>query len=122
MDKELQQALAAMLNKTVSGIEAGAQFLQEQLPEVIQQLLLWKAVESGVVFSAFLIATFLSAYCTRRFWLWVSEDDSGGEPFVLVPITLTGLLLLGACKSLEWLQILIAPKVYLIEYAASLTK
>jgi len=44
----LKQALAQILNKATSGIEKSVDFLNAQLPEVIEQLLLWKMWESLV--------------------------------------------------------------------------
>ena len=43
MNEQLQQALVAILNKTVASVEAGANFLAAEIPDVIQQLLMWTA-------------------------------------------------------------------------------
>lgn len=37
MNDQLQEALASIIDKTISGIEAGAAFLQAELPDVIHQ-------------------------------------------------------------------------------------
>lgn len=122
MDEELQKALASMVNKTVGAVQTGADFLMRELPEVIQQLLMWHAVRSAVAFSAFLIGALLSIYGARRLWQWATEEDNEMQPFVLLPVVISAFLMLGCFNSLAWLQIMIAPKVYLIEYAASLAK
>ena len=122
MNEELQKALAALLAKTTSAAEAGASFLQAELPEVIQQLLMWKAVESGVHFLLAAIATGLLVWGAKRFWQWCRAEDSYMESLVMLPAIAASVFAVIAMSSLDWLQILIAPKVYLIEYAASLAK
>lgn len=128
MNDQLQQALAEIIGKASSGIDAGTQFLSAQLPEVIQQLLMWKAVMSGLTCLFAMVVLIFSAWPIKRFYLWVrrlADDDE----FYDHPETMFAgagcivLLLIGVCNiSLTWLQILIAPKIYLIEYAASLAK
>lgn len=132
MNDQMQQALVAILNKTMSGIEAGTSFLQAELPEVIHQLLYWKLASS-------LLAMLISIIVIFAYWRFIrafmkSEGgsalkDSWGEP--------TGLAFAGLgaggsasvfsfivilCDGFTAMQIALAPKVYLIEYAASLAK
>lgn len=132
MNEQLQQALAAILNKTMAGVEAGASFMQAELPEVIQQLLMWKLVEACMLTVASVAVVscyglFIRAYC--------KSDESGvlkdcyGFPSFGGFAGLAG----GACATVAAIvglvkfplaaaQILVAPKIYLIEYAASLAK
>lgn len=120
MDAELQKALASILNRTVSAAEAGAYFLQKELPEVIQQLLAWKAAEAGV------IAIVLALACAFSFAIWWKNREWAWEelgPLNLLAWALTGgLLFFSLAYSLTVLKIIIAPKVFLIEFAASLAK
>ncbi len=132
MNEQLQQALAAILNKTMAGVEAGASFLQAELPDVIQKLLMWKLVEASMItFAALSVivfyALFVRAYCK-------AEEGGALKDYHNIP-TFGGFAgLLGgsiACVAaivglvqypLAAAQILVAPKIYLIEYAASLAK
>lgn len=120
MDKELQQALAAILNKTTSAVQNGVSFLQGQLPDVIQQLLMWKLVESLVWFVVLLVLCISMALLTR----WIIKHKNVDEIWGLAIPTVTGFVLsgIGALSHNAWLMILIAPKVYLIQFAASLAK
>ena len=123
MNEQLQQALLMILNQTVDAVKAGTTFLMAQLPDVIQQLLIWKAVESGIWFGLGVLTTGLAVYGwvkVRKFWLGDSID-------MCAMLVITSLILstAGLCTlfhNLTWLQILVAPKIYLIEYAASLVK
>lgn len=122
MNDDLQEALAEILNKTTQGVEAGVGFLQRELPEVIQQLLVWHMVKSAVTCLFFLTATCALAYGTARMWKWCLSEDDGSQVLCVFPglaVLVSGYLTLA---SNSWLQILIAPKLYLIEYAASLVK
>ena len=127
MNEELQQALAALVSKTVGGVEAGSAFLQAEIPEVVQQLLIWKAAISGISMLGF----FAMAYAIYRinkwqvgYWKKEFETESASDHPELI-MNMFQLLLafpLIALWSLDWLQIWLAPKVFLIEYAASLAK
>lgn len=149
MNEQLQQALAAILGKAVQGVEAGVSFLSGQIPDVIQQLLVWKLVMALVGAGvALLLILFLSWYlynAARPIMLAEEQDgpgryqravykktfwhDSNGdmnEPafFGTIAATVIGTVLLipfgmNLCTAL---QIWLAPKIYLIEYAASLAK
>lgn len=132
MNDQMQQALVAILNKTMSGVEAGTSFLQAELPDVIHQLLAWKLASC-------LLATLISIIVIFSYWRFIrafmkSESgstlkDSWGEP---TGPAFAGLAIGGGASVFSLivilfdgftaLQIALAPKVYLIEYAASLAK
>lgn len=151
MNESLQQALAGILNKTMAGVEAGVSFLSAELPDVIHQLLLWKMVSAGV-FALLSIAAVVfftgaakrgikvlcdhsaaqSAYIhdtgeKEREARSIMEDLSSKIPFAIGAIALAvlswlSLLIGGIPSAMEMLKIWLAPKIYLIEYAASLAK
>lgn len=123
MNEQLQTALAEMLGKANSGIDAGATFLQAQLPDVIHQLLVWKATVSIIWFSLAVIAL-LGGLVLLYKWCWSSDSlDSDDKAFMTMICSIPGLIIsIVIAENLEWLQILIAPKIYLIEYAVSLAK
>jgi hypothetical protein len=124
MNEELQQALAELINKSVSAGESAIAFTQEQLPEVIQQLLTWKLVESLIWFALsalfFLAGNTLTAVTILR----SMKDPDSDSDFVLFMlfVALCGNAAIVIGTNVTWLQIWLAPKVYLIEYAASLAK
>lgn len=117
----LEQALASILQKTVNAVEAGVSFLSDQLPDVIQQLLIWHAVKSGVWFVITLICTIVLGR-----WLYKTlKSPDCWDDYGPLPILFGGavvFLFVITFKNLDWLQILVAPKLYLIEYAAELYK
>ena len=146
----LDEALTRLINRSIDAAESvaggiseasgdAAAFLAAEIPDVIQQLLVWHAIESLIWFlpGLLLIAapwfvywrlggrgkpaepkygearyeeTFTHGYDGR-----VSGEAAAIFALLSGVTTLAGLaLILG---NLEWLQILVAPKLYLLEYA-----
>lgn len=130
MNDELQKALAAILQKTTAAATAGVDFLSEQLPDVVRQLLVWHAVKSAVFCVLYLVLMAACIQAARRAWqAWMtfaySEHNSGKElRFLGLVVAVLGVLFwaFSAADSLEWLQILLAPKLYLVEYTAAILK
>lgn len=170
MNEQLQQALAQILNRTVEGIDAGTQFLSAQLPDVIQQLLIWKFWYHLIVMVAPLVvlavlgtalykvvkaidnhplnkANRLIEQCRKRWDMAPARSDEeraahtewkaaraardqltdnrptlGAAATVLGVATFITTFITAYFVNLTWLQILVAPKIYLIEYAASFAK
>lgn len=166
MNDQLQAALAHVIGKTISGIDASVTFLQAQLPEVVQQLLLWKLVASALLFllavamllAAGTLATMAYRAATPRgypelkrtraaAWRAYQDCSSASEnwtkikdayyeadaaldaarpnhdkAFVCVIAAFALTVFSAFPMSFTWLQIWLAPKVYLIEYAARLAK
>lgn len=134
MNDQLQQALATILSKTLDATQAGVSLLQAELPDVIQQLLIWKAVSSGLAFVGAVAIGTGTAWGLIKLWGAAEKKEAGeknawyrGEHrFFAAMVTLfaggVGMVCTAALLNLTWLQILMAPKLYLIEYAAGLMK
>lgn len=124
MNESLQDALAVLLNKANSGIDAAGNFLEAEIPVVIQQLLLWHGVYNFICFVIGLVLCvgiykFNKQQCVKNkgesFFPDHPEWMLNAFQLILV-FPLTNLI------NLEWLQIWIAPKVWLLEYAANLAR
>jgi len=137
MEEELQKALAEMVNKTVSALESGASFVASEIPDVAQQLLVWKLTESLAFFLVGLILIFTPVVLLFKYGGVGEKEEVYHKPtlthdihgdvtmekafpvgFATAFSVITGL----ACLNLNWLYILLAPKAYLIVYAAKLIK
>ena len=151
----LDEALTRLINRSVDAAESVAgditnatgdatAFLVAEIPDVIQQLLVWRAIESLIWF---LPGVLLLAAPWLVCWRWGGRGEPS-EPYygearyvetlthdrrgvvnwdVAAPLmlggtasTIAGFLL--TMNSLEWLQILVAPKLYLLEYARVLLR
>ena len=153
----LDEALARLINRSVDAAESVAggisqatgdatAFLVAEIPDVIQQLLVWHAIESLIWF---LLGTLILASPWFVYWRWGGRGEPTGETdyngdfrykktlthhrdgdinqdgalaLTLggVGATIAGFLL--TMNSLEWLQILVAPKLYLLEYAREIIR
>lgn len=128
MNEQLQQALTAILNKTMQGVDAGVSFLNGQIPEVIYQLLVWKASLSAISMVACIALCFaiykLNVFQFRYIKKWKEDgDEFMDHPEMMINmIQIFWFIPVGVLFSLDWLKIWLAPKIYLIEYAASLAK
>lgn len=140
MNEELQKAVSDMLSSAIDGIGNAADFLSAEIPLYVQELLLWKAVFSFMGFMLGVMGLVLLGILTRRFLKWglqeIQVDSYGGKKTVTTFYQKDGLATLGIVglaifsifsiifffANFDWLQIWLAPRVYLVEYAASLAK
>ena len=132
MNEELQKALGELLNKANDGIDAASGFLAAELPEVIQQLLMWHGVYNFILFIISVIFISVSVTIITKVTLNIDNanhwsvnskgDDLSVSGGVSIIVSVVLILLSCAFVNMKWLQIWIAPKVWLLEYAASLTK
>lgn len=151
MNEELQKAITEVFNSVINAKE----FLLGEIPDYINQLLMWKAVYSGILFLSAMVVIFFSvkyliSYPSKRkqaidrafeakqrgdSWCFYHKGSSvtsvhydhivatgGVEIKIKVIFAFLGVVVGSCLTNLDWLQIMIAPKVYLIEYAASIVK
>ena len=124
--ESLNEALATLINQATTGIDASMGFLQAEIPDVIVQLLMWHVVKSGIFCVAGLVIFYFLARASHKYGIFIKDEikkDIDGV-FLLLPYGLAHLLYLFPLVwiNFTWLQIWIAPKVWLLEYAASLVK
>lgn len=172
MNEQAQQALANLLSMAVDGLNGAVEFSKAQLPEVVEQLLMWHMVESLIWFSIGIVILGVSlrvawkvytgsiqplppeeraarvqelqkAFENKELWTlygrntdltshaWDSEmerargENSGDEFSWMIVAGMTLPAFIGSLmtiSNMEWLKIMIAPKLYLLEYAAQLVK
>lgn len=118
------EMLIKMIDFSIQSMSDVVDFGKQQIPQVIHELLMWKATNACVWMAIgviLLILSWVTFKAVNR--LVVSEADP--DAYCLHFAT-GALLILGALffipNLLELLQIIVAPKVYLIEYSADLIK
>jgi hypothetical protein len=125
MNEQAQQALANLLSMAVDGIGGAVEFSKAQLPEVVEQLLMWRMTESAIWFSVGIMVMTITVWANLKAHGAIKKGDMDDMAYaIVVPVSLftfTGGFAATAA-SLDWLKIMIAPKLYLLEYAASLVK
>lgn len=136
MNEELQIVLTEILNTTLDAKD----FIAAELPEVIQQLLMWKMVESLAFLLLIPTYIFIMYKLIKPYRVPLeTKEDCENSPYfewhaysekpviresvyaishiTLLSLTsIGGLLTILVKVNITWLQIWIAPKVYLIEY------
>jgi hypothetical protein len=127
MNEQLQNTVNEVLLGAVEQAAKGAEFLKGQLPDVVQQLLMWNLVAS-LLMTAICSAGVIAAYLTTFKWADQTLDKYGRWKEAKVAAAIGGgiagalLTVTAIVQMFNALKIWIAPKVWLIEYAASLVK
>lgn len=128
MNDDLQKALTIILQKTTAAATAGVDFLSEQLPDVVRQLLIWHAAQSAIRCAIYLALAALLCYAAKRLWrhAYTLQEDSDERAWTCIGAFVAAIIaliwLFVAANNLEWLQIWLAPKLYLVEYTAAILK
>lgn len=146
MNEQANKILADLLQKASDGIDAAVSFSHAQIPDVVHQLLLWNAVSSIIwQFLALVISLVISTWIYKGLkqrgervesggWRGCSYvgksifyDNDGDLSGVGFLACMSGGFMLICCLvtfigNFDWLKIWLAPKLYLIEYAARLVK
>jgi hypothetical protein len=123
---KLEDVLVKYIEKAAGSIEKGVEFALEQAPEIIEQLLRW---EMTISFLKMLAAIVIFAVLIKfnlwqiRYWKKHLKDHYDVHEGIVANIIQVPLIIIAfTIFNLTWLKIWIAPKVWLIEYAASLVK
>lgn len=127
MNEKLQEAVTLLINKAISGAEQGVAFLEGQLPDYIMQLLMWHGWYNFVLFICGVTIALLAILLDIKAFKAVSKNRDSDDVFLGWGIfgSIIRLPVFAVCiglLNLAWLKIWIAPKVWLVEYAANLVK
>lgn len=128
MNEEIAKQIAELGELTKDGVINIVDTLQAEAPETIRQLLWWEGCISAFQFGVGVVVVFLCAKYICRVWVWgLDEDrrDASADISVLagIGVAIGGLIgVFVAINSWTWLQILIAPRIFLIEYIANICK
>ena len=128
MQTTLEEVLVNAIQKTQGNIKKGVDFAIEQTPEIVQQALVWYATLSGLRMTLFVLCVAIIVWGN---WMVVNKCKKNqdfnrgieqGGFIIVIFVNFIFLLFSAFAFSLTWLKILIAPKLWLLEYAAGLTK
>lgn len=120
MNEELQTVLAEFVKGFTATGKGVVDFATVQIPDVVQQALMWYGIYNFLLFIGAVIIACTGTYLNVKIFKWNKKTNNGD----LLPIMFTTIpaTILSACMmfNLDWLKIWIAPKLWLIEFAASL--
>jgi hypothetical protein len=118
----LEQTLVEIISSAVQDGKELKDFALEQIPDVLQQTLLWYGAYNFTLFVLAIVFTVASIYLYVKFFRWASKKDWSDFIPLTPVIVLTPLVPVFTLFNLEWLKIWLAPKLWLIEFAAELAK
>jgi hypothetical protein len=143
MNEQAQKTLAEILQRILDGVDATVAFGKDQIPEILQQLLTWHFFESLVFFVmslgwvaigiGYVVYVFTRkpipldptdkyTRYKRNFWFDSDGDTQGTQATALLGGGAAIIGLASAFGNLDWLKIWLTPKLYLLEYGATLIK
>ena len=125
LEAKASELLVKMIDVTVQSVSDVVEFGKQQIPEVIHQLLMWNVLKASIwVVVAVVFSIFLCTVVNRAKPV-LNESEYGFGTFIQILGWLIAMVVGGSVFMINLLQaayILIAPKVWLIEYAAELIK
>lgn len=116
-----QQVLVTLLEKAVAGIDAAVSFSQAQIPDVINQLLVYKVWDYGLTISLYLAVIVTCIWIFKKSKKSFEENNEVGLLGMIVSLILAVMLgLVAFSEAKDLIMLIVAPKLYLIQYAADL--
>ena len=124
MNEALQQSIVEVVDLAKDGIIKSSEILVQQFPELCEQILtygFWLNLSPIFLFIIFATTLIISMNMKRNYFLNIRSDIPTKLPFVIVSSVGTLASFMGICMTMPiLLQIILAPKLYLIEYLGNL--
>jgi len=123
MNEKIQAAFIEMLTNIQSALTAAAEFSSEQIPLVLQEILLYHTWLYAAILAAGIlcwIAAVLGIKFAARHWEKIYRIDC--EPGVVIGVgvlIIAGVVLIVG-SAVQLLKVTLAPRLFLIEYLANL--
>ena len=128
---ETDKQLAEILKKGLETAEKTGNFIVEQAPDLIRQLLIWKTVEYSIYVIMGISLIIYFHRWTKKVTKEMKEKKDDYEDYfmssfsnILIAVGQISFLIIGivliAANLHSLIQIVFAPKIYLIEYTAQL--
>lgn len=126
MNEELLKQLVPIMEITKNGVIKAVDIIQEQAPILVKEILAWEFASSLITFLIGVILCLSFIPMVKNTSKWFREDDGDPTPrcvlsfiyWIIAPLIGIPCILF----AWDWLKILIAPRLFLIEYVANLIK
>lgn len=120
MSPEVEKQIADILELSKKAGVQAADFLAQQAPELVEQILKWNIIINGfwVIFS---LSILIILGCTfKKIWNSLDCDEKGIIVFPIVGIALFFMIFVGS--GLKVLKTIYAPKLVILEKIQGITK
>ena len=117
MSEDMQKQLAEYLKDFVGAIKAGGEFAMQQAPMVVQEKIAFGRAQESIELAACVLV--LVGLTVMLVQLYKEADDC-----LVIPVGVLTLLAVGvtAINVPDVLQVWLAPRLYILEWAASLLR
>ena len=125
LEEKATDLLVKMIDITVQSVSDVVEFGKQQIPDIINQLLMWKIAESGVWLVFGIVFLVVGLFFSNHYYNRLEELEGGMGMAVRIVGSFISLLagsIMIVQNLLSVLYIWLAPKVWLIEYGAELVK
>lgn len=119
MSNELDQVLSKAIEKGIEMAEKTGEFVIDQAPDLIQQFYHWHIAKESLVILVCITIAILFIKIWNKFFdsdEYEELDEGAAIYLAFMVIILIISFIISISALLELLQIIIAPKLYLIEY------
>lgn len=120
MNEELQQKLLEALTVSMDTIKDIKDFSVEQAPEVLQQALMWYGTYYFILLMLGISLIVVAVVVVVKTIKHIKAQGEGYDAFNIVMVMVVSeailLIFIIGCINLQWLQIWIAPKLFLLEW------
>jgi hypothetical protein len=132
MDEMLKQELTKFLQTANTAITDGygvakigavksAEFLQGQIPDIINQFLWWQGIKSFCFWALGIVPFYFAIRYWRKSWQHTCEEDEN-PPIILLNVLLLFISFVFFIGASDWIKIWICPKLYILQYIMDLAK
>ena len=116
MNNKLEEQLSKVVEKSIGLAEKTGEFVIEQAPQLLQEFYNWHITESIIYLLLGLFILVLPILFTVKNWKSLYDSDFGAGCVITCFFTTLSGICISIYNLIELIKILVAPKLYLIEY------
>ena len=116
MNNKLEEQLSKVVEKSIGLAEKTGEFVIEQAPQLLQEFYNWHITESIIYLLLGLFILVLPILFTVKNWKSLYDNNWSEACIIACIFTTFSGIWMSIYKLIELIKILVAPKLYLIEY------
>ena len=117
---ELNETIVNILQKAIELAEQTGEFVLDQSPIILQEFFIWRTLRHSVIILICIIVIIISIKLKKRV-LNFFNNDYWDSPTIIFDVITIGVIIGAITELFDLLFIIVAPRLYLIEYISKLT-